>query len=156
LDVRSAVLALYFGVLGVLTLYGTHRWYLLWLYRRHRSDAPQPPARFATPPRLTVQVPLYNEVHVAERVIEAVAGIDWPHDLLDIQILDDSTDETTAVVADAVARFRARGVAIDHLRRTDRAGYKAGALAAGSTAPKGSSSPLRRRLRSRPEISRAR
>jgi cellulose synthase/poly-beta-1,6-N-acetylglucosamine synthase-like glycosyltransferase len=131
LDVRSVVLALYFGVLGVLTLYGAHRWYLLWLYRRHRSDAPQPPARFATPPRLTVQVPLYNEVHVAERVIEAVAGIDWPADLLDIQILDDSTDETTAVVADAVARFRARGVVIDHLRRTDRAGYKAGALAFG-------------------------
>jgi cellulose synthase/poly-beta-1,6-N-acetylglucosamine synthase-like glycosyltransferase len=131
LDVRSAVLALYFGVLGILTLYGAHRWYLLWLYRRHRSDAPQPPARFATPPRLTVQVPLYNEVHVAQRVIEAVAGIDWPMDLLDIQILDDSTDETTAVVADAVGRARARGVSIDHLRRTDRAGYKAGALAFG-------------------------
>jgi cellulose synthase/poly-beta-1,6-N-acetylglucosamine synthase-like glycosyltransferase len=127
----SAVLALYFGVLGLLTLYGAHRWYLLWLCRRHRSDAPQPPARFTTPPRLTVQVPLYNELHVANRVIEAVAGIDWPPDLLDIQILDDSTDETTAVVADAVARCRARGVAIDHLRRTDRSGYKAGALAFG-------------------------
>jgi cellulose synthase/poly-beta-1,6-N-acetylglucosamine synthase-like glycosyltransferase len=131
LDVRSAVLALYFGVLGVLTLYGAHRWYLLWLYRRHRGDVPRPRARFATPPRLTVQVPLYNEVHVARRVIEAVAGFDWPPDLLDIQILDDSTDETTAIVADAVARARARGVAIDHLRRTDRTGYKAGALAFG-------------------------
>jgi hypothetical protein len=131
LDVRSVVLALYFGVLGVLTLYGAHRWYLLWLYRRHRGDAPQPPARFETPPRLTIQVPLYNEYYVARRVIEAVAAFEWPAELLDIQILDDSTDETTAIVAEAVARARARGVAIDHLRRSDRAGYKAGALALG-------------------------
>jgi len=131
LDVRSVVLTLYFGVLGVLTLYAAHRWYLLWLYWRHRSDAPQLLARFETPPKLTVQVPLYNEMYVAQRVIEAVAAFDWPADRLDIQILDDSTDETTAIAAEAVAAARARGVAIVHLRRGHRAGYKAGALAFG-------------------------
>jgi glycosyl transferase family 2 len=137
LHVRSVVLALYFGVLGTLTLYGAHRWYLLWLYRRHRGDAPQPRNHFESPPRLTIQVPLFNEVYVARRVIEAVAALDWPRDVLDIQILDDSTDGTTAIVAEAVARARARGLAIDHLRRSDRAGYKAGALASGLGRAKG-------------------
>jgi cellulose synthase/poly-beta-1,6-N-acetylglucosamine synthase-like glycosyltransferase len=134
---RSVVLALYFGVLAMLTLYAAHRWYLLWLFRRHRHDAPQPPARFATPPKLTVQVPLYNEMYVAARVIEAVAALDWPRDRLDIQILDDSTDETTTIAADAIARARANGVDIVHLRRGDRTGYKAGALAAGLAVAKG-------------------
>ncbi len=135
--VRSVVLALYFGVLALLTSYAAHRWYLLWLFRRHRSDAPRPQARFERPPSLTVQVPLYNEMYVAARVIEAVAGFDWPHDLLDIQILDDSTDETSAIAASAVAAARARGIDIVHLRRRDRTGYKAGALAAGLETAKG-------------------
>ena len=135
--VRTAVLTLYFGVLAVLTLYGAHRWYLLWLFRRHRNDAPQPPARFDTPPTLTVQVPLYNEMYVAQRVIDAVASIDWPKDRLDIQILDDSTDETSAIVADTVASWRARGFDVVQIRRGDRAGYKAGALSAGLATAKG-------------------
>ncbi len=135
--VRTVVLALYFGCLALLTLYGAHRWYLLWLFRRHRGDAPHPHARFDAPPTLTVQIPLYNEMYVARRVIEAVAAFDWPRDRLDIQVLDDSTDETTAIVADAVARCRARGVDIVHLRRGDRAGYKAGALAFGLASAKG-------------------
>jgi len=131
------VLALYFGILGVLTLYGAHRWYLLWLFARHRNDAPRPPARFETPPTLTVQVPLYNEMYVAQRVIEAVAAFDWPADRLEIQVLDDSTDETTAIAADTVASARARGVDIVHLRRGHRTGYKAGALAEGIAQAKG-------------------
>ncbi len=135
--VRTVVLTLYFGCLALLTLYGAHRWYLLWLFRRHRNDAPKPPARFEAPPTLTVQIPLYNEMYVARRVIEAVAALDWPKDRLDIQVLDDSTDETTAIVADTVARCRARGVDIVHLRRGDRAGYKAGALAFGLASAKG-------------------
>jgi cellulose synthase/poly-beta-1,6-N-acetylglucosamine synthase-like glycosyltransferase len=137
LDVRSVVLALYFGVLALLTVYGAHRWYLLWLFRRHRSDAPKPGSRFETLPRLTVQVPVYNEMYVASRVIEAVAALDWPKDRLDIQILDDSTDETSAIVAETVARVAARGIDIVHLLRDDRAGYKAGALAAGLAVAKG-------------------
>ncbi len=131
MDVRTIVLTLYFGVLAVLTLYAAHRWYLLWLFARHRDDAPQPRARFLEPPTLTVQVPLFNEMYVARRVIEAVAALDWPGDRLEIQILDDSTDETTAIVEDAVARLAATGITIVHRRRANRTGYKAGALAAG-------------------------
>jgi cellulose synthase/poly-beta-1,6-N-acetylglucosamine synthase-like glycosyltransferase len=129
--VRSVVLALYFGCLAGLTLYGAHRWYLLWLFTRHRSRTPKPAARFDAPPTLTVQIPLYNELYVARRVIEAVAALDWPKDRLDIQVLDDSTDETSAIVAETVAAFRVRGFDIVHLRRGHRAGYKAGALACG-------------------------
>jgi len=136
-DVRSVVLTLYFGVLALLTIYGAHRWYLLWLFRRHRGDAPQPPARFDGFPRLTVQVPLYNERYVARRVIEAVAAIDWPAERLDVQILDDSSDETSAIAADAVACALRRGVDIAHIRRPARRGYKAGALAAGTETAKG-------------------
>ena len=135
--VRTVVLALYFGCLAMLTLYSAHRWYLLWLFRRHRSDAPKSSARFDTPPKLSVQIPLYNEMYVAQRVIEAVAALDWPTDRLDIQVLDDSTDETSTIVADAVAKCRARGVDIVHLRRGDRTGYKAGALAFGLASAKG-------------------
>ncbi len=137
MDVRTAVLSSYFGVLAVLTLYGAHRCYLLWLFARHRADAPQPASRFETPPLLTVQVPLYNERYVAERVIEAIGALDWPRDRLDVQVLDDSTDETSAIVAASVARARARGVSIVHLRRAGREGYKAGALASGLTSARG-------------------
>ena len=134
---RNVVLALYFGVLSTLTLYGAHRWYLLWLFRRHRNDAPQSPAKFDAPPTLTVQIPLYNEMYVAKRVIDAVSALDWPKERLDIQVLDDSIDETTAIVADTVAQCRARALDIVHLRRGDRAGYKAGALAFGLVRAKG-------------------
>jgi len=136
-DARSVVLTLYFGVLAVLTLYGAHRWYLLWLFARHRKDAPRPSARFPVAPRLTVQVPVFNERYVVLRVIDAVAAIDWPADRLDIQILDDSTDDTAALAAAAVAAWRARGIDIVHLRRAERAGYKAGALSAGLAVAKG-------------------
>jgi len=137
LVLRNVVLALYFGVLATLTLYGAHRWYLLWLFRRHRNDAPQSPAKFDAPPTLTVQIPLYNEMYVAKRVIDAVSALDWPKERLDIQVLDDSIDETTAIVADTVAQCRARALDIVHLRRGDRAGYKAGALAFGLVRAKG-------------------
>jgi cellulose synthase/poly-beta-1,6-N-acetylglucosamine synthase-like glycosyltransferase len=131
LAARTVVLTLYFGVLAALTLYGAHRWYLLWLFARHRRDAPRPVGRFDEAPRLTIQVPLFNEMYVARRVIDAVAVLDWPADRLEIQILDDSTDETAAIAAEAIASWRKLGRDIVHLRRESRAGFKAGALAAG-------------------------
>lgn len=82
-------------------------------------------------PRVTVQLPIYNEMYVSERVIEAACAIDYPPELLEIQVLDDSTDETTTIVANAVARAKAAGVTIVHLKRSERHGYKAGALADG-------------------------
>lgn len=82
-------------------------------------------------PMVTVQLPVYNELYVAERVIDAVAAFDYPRDKLQIQVLDDSTDETSLIIERACARVAAQGIWIDHVRRTDRSGYKAGALAEG-------------------------
>ena len=134
------VVALYFGVLACLAAYGAHRAYLVYLYttgrRRPVSPSAATPAR-ANLPRVTVQLPVYNEMYVVERLIDAVGGLRYPRDRLDVQVLDDSTDETRRIVDDAVRRWRARGLAISCLRRPNRAGFKAGALAAGLRAARG-------------------
>jgi cellulose synthase/poly-beta-1,6-N-acetylglucosamine synthase-like glycosyltransferase len=131
ISIRWIVLGLYFGCLGLLTLYGIHRWFLVALYLRHRNRAAGPLGRFETPPRLTVQLPLYNEMYVARRLIDAVCALDYPRDRLEIQVLDDSTDETSGLVAEVVKQRQADGFDIVHLRRTMRIGFKAGALEAG-------------------------
>lgn len=82
-------------------------------------------------PVVTIQLPIYNELYVAGRLIDEVARMDYPADRLEIQVLDDSTDETTAIVAGLVGRWRTRGVDIQHVRRSGRVGFKAGALAHG-------------------------
>jgi len=79
-------------------------------------------------PKVTVQLPMFNELYVAERIIETIAAFDYPADKLQIQVLDDSTDETTDLIAKKVAEVAATGVNIQHIHRTDRTGYKAGAL----------------------------
>jgi len=135
--VRWTVLTVYFGCLLVLSAYGAHRWYLLWLYRRHRRDGATPLRRFDSLPRLTVQLPLYNEMYVAERLIDAVCALDYPRDLLEIQVLDDSTDETRSIVAAKTTACRARGFDVVHLHRSDRRGFKAGALEAGLRVARG-------------------
>jgi cellulose synthase/poly-beta-1,6-N-acetylglucosamine synthase-like glycosyltransferase len=129
-----ALLALKYSILALLSLYGIHRLVLVAVYlrtRRRVTPLPELPADPAAWPVVTVQLPLYNEMYVAERLIDAVCGLDYPAGRLEIQVLDDSTDETAGIVARAVAAHRARGVDIHHLHRTDRAGFKAGALAAG-------------------------
>ena len=131
------VLAVYFFCLVVLACYGGHRWYLLALYLRYRRSGTPEPVPFAELPRLTVQLPIYNELHVVERLLEAVCALDYPHDRLEIQVLDDSTDDTSRLVAELVDRQRALGLDLAHVRRTDRRGYKAGALAAGHLRAKG-------------------
>ena len=130
LALRELILPLYYATLGVLALYGLHRALLLALYRRHRR-APQPPPDPESWPRVTVQLPLYNELYVAPRLLEAACRLDYPRHLLEIQVLDDSDDETAAVVRRLVERRRAQGLDVHYLHRADRAGFKAGALAAG-------------------------
>ncbi len=132
-----AVLGVYYAILGILAVYGVHRLVLVALWIRHRRDAPVEPAPPAEWPRVTVQLPLYNERYVASRLIDAACRLDYPRDRLEIQVLDDSTDDTREIVAAAVARHRAAGIAIHHLHRADRSGFKAGALAAGLTAAAG-------------------
>src|SRR3954466_4298476 len=114
---ETLTLAAYFFVLIVLAIYGWHRYYLVWLYMKHRDNEPRPGPPLDPLPVVTIQLPLYNEVYVADRLIEAVAAIDYPRDRLEIQVLDDSTDETRAIAAERVAALRAQGVDIVHLVR---------------------------------------
>jgi len=102
-----------------------HLWRL-----RNRAPDPAMPAMTVWP-RVTIQLPVYNERYVIRRLVGAVAAIDYPRDLLDIQILDDSTDETVAIASSLAAQLRERGLAIAHVQRAERTGYKAGALAHG-------------------------
>ncbi len=133
----SFLVFVYTMVALVLALYGMNA---LWLAIVHMLTRPHDPEQPPAPvdwPRVTVQIPIYNEVHVASRVIQAVSALDYPADRLEIQVLDDSDDETSGVVARLVQRLQAQGVRIYHLRRENRAGYKAGALAYGLARARG-------------------
>ncbi|MEM7048701.1 MAG: cellulose synthase family protein [Acidobacteriota bacterium] len=127
----STLLGMYYGILGILAIFGIHRMVLVVLYWRSRKRVAVEPAPPEEWPLVTVQLPLYNEMYVARRLIDAVCEIDYPRERLEIQVLDDSTDETRQIVADAVARQADLGVPIRHLHREDRTGFKAGALEAG-------------------------
>ena len=124
---EAAVLTLYYIVLSILAVYSVHRFYLVRLRRRTPEPARLTAAHY---PPLTIQLPLFNEPNVAARLLDAVAHIDYFGDL-DVQVLDDSNDATSAIVSARVEALRARGVRIAHIRRANREGFKAGALAHG-------------------------
>ena len=127
-----ALLVPYFSILAVLSVYGLHRYETIRTYFKHRkSQAHIPQQRFQTLPPVTIQLPLYNERYVVERLIEEVTKMDYPKDLLQIQVLDDSTDETHPFAEDLVSRYRALGFPIEYHHRTNRHGFKAGALQEG-------------------------
>lgn len=128
------LLLTYGVVLGLLGLNGAHRLSLLLQLRGARRA---PAGNVTDRPVVTVQIPLFNEPHVAARVIRAVAALEWPRDRLEIQVLDDSTDETSAIASLVVAELAADGLDIRHLRRDARTGFKAGALAAGLAVARG-------------------
>ena len=134
----AAVLLPYFAVMIVLALYGVHRYTMCYLYFRYRKNYnPDPPQHFDELPLVTVQLPIYNEQFVIDRLIEAVCAMEYPREKLEIQVLDDSTDETQQVAADIVAQYAALGHPIVYIHRTNRHGYKAGALDAGLNVAKG-------------------
>lgn len=124
------LLAVYLLVWVVLATFGIHRLHLVRLYRRgHRNRlAAIPPAPPAEWPRVTVQLPVYNEQYVVERLLDAAASLDYPSERLEIQLLDDSSDVTSEIAAARIAWWRSRGVNVAHVRRADRSGFKAGAL----------------------------
>src|SRR5450759_2489079 len=134
---ETLTLAAYFFVLIVLAIYGWHRYYLVYLYMSNRDKEPKPGPPLDPLPVVTIQLPLYNEMYVADRLIEAVCAIDYPRELFEIQVLDDSIDETRTIAELAVRRYAAQGIDIKYLHRDDRTGYKAGALAAGLTVARG-------------------
>jgi cellulose synthase/poly-beta-1,6-N-acetylglucosamine synthase-like glycosyltransferase len=125
------ILGVYFIVLVVLSFYGSHRYTMVYLYKKYARGAdPAPLAHLpdAQLPAITVQLPMFNERYVAQRLIDAACAIDYPPHLLQIQLLDDSTDDTTDICARLADSWRARGVDVSLIHRTDRTGYKAGAL----------------------------
>ena len=135
---RTLIVA-YLAVLLTLALYGFHRSTLVYLYYRYKRNRPEPKARFdaASLPVVTVQLPMFNEMYVAARLLDACAAIDWPRDRFEIQVLDDSTDETCELVKRKVAEIAATGVDIKYIHRTDRTGFKAGALENGLKTARG-------------------
>ena len=127
---ETVLVALYFSVLLILCAYGGHRAHLVLLCLRHRrtlGEISSTPKVALPLPAVTVQLPLYNEATVVERLLDAVARLDYPRDRLEIQVLDDSTDETRRLAAEKVRVLRQAGLDIQHIRRPKRVGYKAGA-----------------------------
>ena len=134
---ETLTLAAYFFVLIILAVYGWHRYYLVYLYMKNRNNGPKAGPPLDPIPVVTIQLPLYNEMYVADRLIQAVAAIEYPRERLEIQVLDDSTDETVSIAELAVRRLAAQGVDIKYYRRPDRTGFKAGALEAGLKVARG-------------------
>jgi cellulose synthase/poly-beta-1,6-N-acetylglucosamine synthase-like glycosyltransferase len=128
----------YFVVMTILAAYGLHRYALVYMYYRnrknHRSESPE---KFAELPRVTIQLPIFNEQYVVDRLVESICKLDYPRDKLDIQLLDDSTDETVQVAAAVAERYAALGHPIVHIHRTNRSGFKAGALQNGMETSQG-------------------
>jgi cellulose synthase/poly-beta-1,6-N-acetylglucosamine synthase-like glycosyltransferase len=131
------ILVSYFFVLSILGVYGWHRYYLVYQYMKHKDRVPGPPPPVAEWPVVTVQLPIFNEMYVVDRLIDAVCALDYPKDKLEIQVLDDSTDETRDIAELAVRRQAARGFDIQYLHRSNRLGFKAGALEAGMVQARG-------------------
>src|SRR5579859_441719 len=121
-----AILIPYFIVLILLASYGMHRYALVWMYYRNRKNkTTEPASRFADDqlPRITVQLPIFNEQFVVDRLIEAVCRLQYPKNKLQIQVLDDSTDETVTVAGNTVERYAALGHNISYHHRTNRYGF---------------------------------
>jgi len=127
----------YLSVLVGLSAYGVHRYFIIYLFLKNRKREPVPAARFEQLPVVTVQLPIFNEIYVAERLLRSVSQLDYPRDRLQIQVLDDSTDNTREITADCAAELRERGFDVELIHRTERTGFKAGALERGLATARG-------------------
>jgi len=127
----------YFLIVLGLSAYGIHRYSIIYLYFKNRHRKPAAAAKFDLLPVVTVQLPIFNEVHVVERLLKAISELDYPKDKLEIQVLDDSNDETRALTERTVAKLRGNGFDAVVLHRENRIGFKAGALDNGFKKAKG-------------------
>jgi cellulose synthase/poly-beta-1,6-N-acetylglucosamine synthase-like glycosyltransferase len=139
MELSSLVVGTYLVILLALAFYGFHRSSLVFLYYRNRDRRPRPIGTFSDLPGVTVQLPLFNEMYVVERLLDAVAEIRYPRDRFQVQVLDDSTDETQEICRRKIADLRARytDLDIEYVHRVDRSGFKAGALENGLRTAKG-------------------
>ncbi|MFI5253793.1 MAG: cellulose synthase family protein [Bacteroidota bacterium] len=128
---QDMIIGVYFFSLSILFLFGSSGFVMIYYYIKNKNKRVEPAPPLTEYPLVTIQLPVYNEVYVVERLIDAVCRFDYPLDKMEIQVLDDSTDETTQVVAQSVAGHRSHGINIQQIRRANRSGYKAGALKAG-------------------------
>src|SRR5882672_10528892 len=129
--------ACYLAVLIGLSAYGVHRYFIIYLFLKNRKRASVPAGRFQKLPKVTVQLPIFNEVYVVERLLRSVSELDYPRELLQIQVLDDSTDETREITAACAKELQERGFNVQRIHRVDRTGFKAGALAVGLESAQG-------------------
>jgi cellulose synthase/poly-beta-1,6-N-acetylglucosamine synthase-like glycosyltransferase len=134
---KIIITVLYTVTLTLLCIFGTHRYYLSFLYGRNKKKVPVPKFKFKTLPRVTIQLPVFNEMYVVDRLISSVCKIDYPSELLEIQVLDDSTDNTVEIASRCVDQFKKLGYDIAYIHRANREGYKAGALGEGLKSAKG-------------------
>src|SRR6266851_10160054 len=129
--------ACYLAVLIGLSAYGVHRYFIIYLFLKNRKRAAVPAARFEQLPKVTMQLPIFNEVYVVERLLKSVSELDYPRDRLQIQVLDDSTDDTREITTSCAEELRQRGFNVERIHRVDRVGFKAGALATGLASSEG-------------------
>ena len=127
----------YLSVLFVLSAYGVHRYFIVYLFWKNRKRETIPMSRFEHLPKVTMQLPIFNEVYVVERLLKSVSELDYPRELLQIQVLDDSTDDTRALTARCVDELQGRGFNVELIHRVDRTGFKAGALEGGLATAEG-------------------
>ncbi|MGI9534239.1 MAG: cellulose synthase family protein [Thermodesulfobacteriota bacterium] len=125
------VTSVYVSSLFLLCTFGLYRLYLSILHKKYRLIEIKPLSSFISYPKVTIQLPIFNEMYVVERLISAVCKIDYPKELLEIQVLDDSTDETSEIAKNSVEKFKKSGFQIEFIHRDNRRGYKAGALEEG-------------------------
>lgn len=123
-----SIIAIHFALLLILCLFGLHRLSMVFRWFRYRKHQPATPKEFAQLPKVTVQIPLYNERMVAQRIVDSIVKLEYPHDKLQIQIVDDSNDDTCELVAERVKFYQQQGIDIEHVQRVNRQGFKAGAL----------------------------
>jgi cellulose synthase/poly-beta-1,6-N-acetylglucosamine synthase-like glycosyltransferase len=134
---QNLLLAVYYLLLAIVAAVMFYRGLLIFRYYRSAREDEKPREPFGSEPVVTVQLPIYNERFVIERLLESVCAMDWPRDRLEVQVLDDSTDETVELVAARVGSLRRRGFDVHHVRRPDRTGYKSGALREGLRTARG-------------------
>ena len=131
------IVSAYAGALFFIFLFSMGQLHLTWHYLKGKKENNSPIPPISKFPRITIQLPIFNEKYVVERLIDSVAAIRYPSDKLEIQILDDSTDETVEITAAKVEEYGKKGIDIKHIRRDDRSGFKAGALQYGMEQAKG-------------------